>query len=394
VCGSTFELSHSSILIPIGSVAGVFTVQALSISPTNDDFEPSSTFGDDEIVQLREWGTERICKLSHRLPPDGVVECSVRVADVEVPAKDLELIPERNQWRIQALERTTDLRQDGEPRQGFVLTPGVEVGIGRITLIAESRRSIALREFCARVLGWDASRARAVDHALRAIRLAAALRSPLVLHGEEDLVPLAYALHRRVLGIGAPFVVCDSRRHDLPASVRGPINRRSGMAAFELAAGGSLCMPHRRLPCDLPELLRSLREPDHRVQLIVCTDRHPRDVLLRGFMPIGVPSIRTREAELPRIVHAYAEDAIAALNAPASSFLDDDHHWVMQNARSLWEIEKATLRVVALNITRNRTQAARLLGLREVSLSRWIDRRMPLPPRQWSIRICWNGRRS
>jgi hypothetical protein len=265
-------------------------------------------------------------------------------------------------------------------------------------LIAESRRSIALREFCARVLGWDASRARAVDHALRAIRLAAALRSPLVLHGEEDLVPLAYALHRRVLGIGAPFVVCDSRRHDRrPASTRfgswthqppqwhGCI--RAGRRGVAVHAAPALAMRSPRASKVAPRT-----RPPRAVDRLHGPTR-TRRASQRLYADRG-SSIRTREAELPRIVHAYAEDAIAALNAPASSFLDDDHHWVMQNARSLWEIEKATLRVVALNITRNRTQAARLLGLREVSLSRWIDRRMPLPPRQWSIRICWNGRRS
>jgi hypothetical protein len=319
--------------------------------------------------------------------------CSLRVADMEVSPEGIELIYERNQWRIRALQRTTDLRRDGEPRRGFTLTPGVEVSIGAITLIAESRRSIALREFCARVLGSDASRTRAVDYALRAIRSAAALRSPLVLHGEEYLVPLAHALHRRVLGTDAPFVVCDSRRDDLPESVRAPLNRRSGVAAFELAAGGSLCMPHRRLPHDLPEVLKSLHETDHRVQFIVCTDRHARDALLRGLMPIEVPPIRAREAELPRIVHAYAEEAIAALHAPDSSFSDDDHRWVMENTRSLCEIEKATLRVVALNITRNLRQAAQLLGLADVSLSRWIGRRMPLPPRR-GLRVGATGRKS
>ncbi|TMQ10643.1 MAG: hypothetical protein E6J91_25735 [Deltaproteobacteria bacterium] len=132
------------------------------------------------------------------------------------------------------------------------------------------------------------------------------------------------------------------------------------MAAFELAAGGSLCVPNRGLPPDLPELLKSFYEPDHRVQLIVCTQRHGRDKLLGGLMPIEVPPIGARETELSRIVHAYAGDAIAALNAPASSFSNDDHRWVMQDGVS---------------------QAARLLGMAQVSLSRWLDRRMPFPTR-------------
>jgi hypothetical protein len=65
--------------------------------------------------------------------------------------------------------------------------PGVEVGIGETTLIAESPRSIALRDFCARLLGWGGDHMPAVDHALRALRLAVACRSPLILRGEGDL---------------------------------------------------------------------------------------------------------------------------------------------------------------------------------------------------------------
>lgn len=349
------------------------------------DFKASSALGGDEVIQLREWGADWICQLSQPRLRGGSGKmsamCSPRVADVGESLEQVELICECKQWRIRDLEGAIGLRRDGELRQSFVLTPGVEVGIGTTTLVAESRRSIALREFCARVLGWAASRMPAVDHALRAIRFAAASRSTLVLQGEEDLVPLAYALHRRVLGADAPFVVCDSRRGDLAASVRSAANRRSGVAAFELAAGGSLCVTNWRLPRDLPELLKLLYEPDHRVQLIVCTRRHRRDEFLTGVMPIEVPPLVVRETELSRIVDAYAGDAIAALNAPTSSFSEEDHHWVMQDARSLSEIEKATLRLVAFNITGNLQQAARVLGMADVSLARWLKRRTPLPAR-------------
>jgi hypothetical protein len=343
--------------------------------------EVAPSVGDDEVIQLRQWGTDQVHVLPRPLIQRGsagiVTTCPLRFTDLGILLKHAELIYERNQWRIRDLEGTVGLRQDGEPRREFVLAPGVEVGIGTTILIAESRRSIALREFCARVLGWGTGRMGAVDHALRAIRLAAAWRSTLVLRGEEDQVPLAHALHRHVLGADAPFVVCDRRREDLPASVRSPANRGSGVAAFEIAAGGSLCVRSRRLPHDLPELLKLLYEPDHRVQLIVCTKRHARDDLLSGSMPIEVPPLGVRETELPRIVQAYAEDAIAALSAQTSSFSDEDHDWVMQhNTQSFSEIEKATLRLVALNMMDNVHQAARLLGMAQVSLSRWLHRRM------------------
>lgn len=342
----------------------------------------ASVPSDDEVVQLFEWGTHR----AHVLPSPPVqawyvgtaTTCQVPLTGAGISPRHAELVYERGQWRIRSLDSVTELRQDGEPRKEFVLTPGVEVDIGATTLIAASQRTIALREFCARILGWGTDRAQVVAHALRALRLAAARRSTLVLRGEEDLVPLAYALHRRVLGPDAPFVVCDPRRGDLPASVRSPGNQGSGVAAFDVAVGGSLCVRSQRMPRDLPELLRVLDRPDSRVQFIVCTTSRARIGLFTIPMPIEVPPLGIRETEIPRIIQAYADEAIAALHAPVSCFSEDDRDWVMKHgARSLSEIEKATLRIVALNMTDNVHQAAKVLRIAPVSLSRWLGRRIP-----------------
>jgi hypothetical protein len=89
-----------------------------------------------------------------------------------------------------------------------------------------------------------------------------------------------------------------------------------------------------------------------------------------------VPSLATRAQDLPRIITEYAQDAIAALGAPAGSFESDDHRWVLENAvASFDEIEKATLRCVALWSSANLSQAAAWLGMAPVSLSRWFGRR-------------------
>lgn len=341
---------------------------------------------DDRVIRLREWGTDYI----HALPsPNGPAWyigssniCPLRLTDPAVLLRHAELFHERGQWHIRDLEGTTGVRQDGEPRKEFVLTPGTEIGIGATVLIAESERYIALREFCARLLGWGRDRMGAVDHALRAIRLAAARRSTLVLRGDGDQVPLAYALHRRVLGSAARFVVCDPRRGDLPASVRSPANVSGAVMAMGVAAGGSLCMRSRRLPQDLPELMRLLDARDNRVQLIVCMSSHERSRLPICPMPIEVPPLGVREMELPRIIQAYAADAITELCAEPSCFSDEDQDWVMKHsARSLSEIEKATLRVVAFNKTGSVSRAAASLGLASVSLSRWLDRRVRLTGR-------------
>jgi hypothetical protein len=95
--------------------------------------------------------------------------------------------------------------------------------------------------------------------------------------------------------------------------------------------------------------------------------------------PIEILPLGSREIELSRIVRAYAGEAIARLRAPILCFSEDDRDWVMKHdAKSLSGIEKATLRIIALKVTNNVHQAARVLGMAQVSLSRWLGRRMPL----------------
>jgi len=79
-----------------------------------------------------------------------------------------------------------------------------------------------LRAYLGRLLGW--SNTGGVAHALRSIELAREHRAQLVLCGPGDLVPLAYGLHRRAFGGDTPFIVCDPRRGNTPASVRSPAN--------------------------------------------------------------------------------------------------------------------------------------------------------------------------
>lgn len=96
--------------------------------------------------------------------------------------------------------------------------------------------------------------------------------------------------------------------------------------------------------------------------------------------PLVVPPLALRSAELDRIIAEYAGDAIDDLAAPASSFTAGDHAWVRDHAAaSLADIEKATLRLVAVRTSRNLSGAAARLGMAVVSLSRWLDRRKPAP---------------
>lgn len=223
----------------------------------------------------------------------------------------------------------------------------------------------ALRSFCARILGWTTNREVVIEHAIRSIELAADHSAALVLLGETNLVPIAHALHRRMLGAERPFIVADRRR--------GNVN---GVGAFEAAAGGSLCVCHPRIPPDFSSVVALVRDLNARVQLMICADArfdaHPFFTLP---VPIRVPSLTTRTNDLPRIVDEYAADAIAELSAPSACFTEADRQWVIEHTPwTLPEIEKATLRLVALRISKNLSRAAERLGMASVSLSRWLDR--------------------
>lgn len=229
--------------------------------------------------------------------------------------------------------------------------------------------------FLARLLGWTSGRV--VDHALRSIDLAMSHRAALVLRGEGDLVPIAQALHRRTLGADRPFIVCDPRRGNTPGSVRSPANFKSGVAAFEAAHEGSLCVRSLRLPRDFSSLMALVRDPGACIAFIVCSDaRIACRALLTVPVPIHVPLLKDRASELPRIVDEYARDAVVALGASPTDFTDADRQWILEHAStSLLEIERATLRLVALKTSANLSRAAERLGMAPVSLTRWIGRR-------------------
>lgn len=232
----------------------------------------------------------------------------------------------------------------------------------------------ALPEFMARLVGWD--NPAAADLALRSLELAAEHRAELVLCGKGDMVPIAQALHRRTLGADRPFVVCDPRRGTMAASVRSPANYTSGVAALEAASGGTLCLRTRRVPRDRPALVAWLRGARDVVLVVCAPDAADTDPLVIRPAPIRLSPLVGRATEIDRVIAEYAADAIAELGAPPGSFTESDHAWVREHAAtSLAEIEKATLRLVALRTSRNMTDAAARLGMAPVSLGRWAGRR-------------------
>lgn len=348
---------------------------------TKTDTNADWMIGDD-IIRLREWGTDRVYSLPHSPIDECLIgsgdDCAVRLNDDRVSRKHARLRREHGKWSIVDLGSKNGIRHDGARQHDpFVLEPGVEIGIGGLILIAESERWIALRSFCARILGWTTDRISDVDNMLRSIRLTARMRTALLLRGESDMVPVAHSLHRYTHGDHRPFILCDPRRADVEESVRSVANYEVGLLALDAARGGSLCVRSERPPIDYGAVLQRVREPDARVQLIVCSKTRGVDAA-DPTAPIRVPPLKRRTKELPRIVDEYLQDAVILLKVPTANITRSDRTWIIEHAATtLPEIEKATMRLVALRNSPNIAAAAIQLGMASISLSRWIDRRRP-----------------
>lgn len=342
--------------------------------------------GHDPVIQLREWVSDTV----HALPGPGVAEAMIgsdpsaplRIADPSglVSRKHARLVREGSWWKIEDLHSKNGIRQDRKPADRFLIAPGVEIGIGGVTLVAENQALIRLRRYLARVVGWDAESRTAVEVAIQAIRAAANQRRPLVIGGPDDLVAVARQIHLRTTPPGAPFVVCDERR-ELDAAVRVTANHADPAAAFELAAGGTVCVRAEQLPVEFDQLMEAARAPGvrARTQLIICANKTPR--WWNANQSLVVPRLKRRTADdLQRIVAEYASDAIRELDAAPASFTEAHREWVGRHAaRSFAEIEIATLRIVAYNDAGNPHRAAAQLGLSHVGLSKWLRHRGLVP---------------
>src|SRR3954470_21982126 len=107
---------------------------------------------------------------------------------------------------------------------------------------------------------------------MTSIRAAANEHQPLVIGGADDLVAVARQIHRRTTPPSAPFVVCGSRPREPDLSVDVTVTHADPVAAFEHAAGGTVCVRAEELPVRLERLVEVASEPGVRnqTQLILC----------------------------------------------------------------------------------------------------------------------------
>jgi hypothetical protein len=337
------------------------------------------------VLSLRVWASSTVHLLradqAGRLAIGTAPDCAIHVEDPSRRTSRvhayLEYMHEYRQWCI-ADQSKNGLVIDGMPRGKSLLSPGMEVELGRgVILIAESARSIALREALARVLGWSAEGIAAVDRALRMVRLAAMRRAILVLCGDFDLAPIAEDLHRLTLTPERPFVLCNPRRRASEESFMKCAP--DGLAAVAQALGGTVCIyDDRRCPPDVVEMLRELRQPTCQTQLVVCAKNADKAAIFNSA-PIVIPPLRSRTAELDRIIDEYAIDASRRLGLSPFALAPAERSWIRErSSATLPEIQTATLRLVAIRRAGTPSGGAALLGLSHVTMLRWLEsRRFP-----------------
>jgi hypothetical protein len=230
-----------------------------------------------------------------------------------------------------------------------------------------------LREFCCRLVGWSDDHASLVDDVMWTLVTAVARRTAIGLQGELDLVPIAHALHCRLVGADQPFVVCDPRRRDCEGSVRAPPSRKAGMPALDAAIGGSVCLRSNRLPDDFDVLAAAFHDSPS-AALFVCLHSNDRitDLLCR---PLKIPSLTDRLPEFQRLMNVYLDEAAQALGARPIRLSEPMQQSVLHHVKSLSDLEKAALRLVAIQSSGNLYRAAHQLHMAPVSLIRWMSRR-------------------
>lgn len=358
----------------------------MAISTLTDPTSIEEAYTDD-IVQLRRWAKNKQSfelralddgrrRVEYTIGTDP--DCAIRVADPEqlVSKHHARLMRDHDGWKIYDNDSKNGLYVDRQRCTWGPVRAGTEIGLGqRFILVAESTRTMALRSFLQRLLGWGDDRASAVDLALRSIVAVKPGRAFAII-SKSDPVAVAYSIHRLAVGTGHPFITSDPKREITNETVRYTENYKDGVKALARAAGGTLCVVASRLPRDFHKIWAALIEPTATARLAVCATE-PMDGKKFLTAPIFVPPLSERAGDLPRIIHDYAVDAIAELEGRRENHLrDDDLEYVRRHdAGSLAAIETATLRLVALRKFPNVNQAAARLGMTRTSLIAWVKRR-------------------
>lgn len=322
----------------------------------------------DPVVQLRIRGGDQSTPLAGPGPllVGTSDECAVRLDDgLAVSRQHASLEQRDGAWALTDLGSTNGTRQDGEDRESFVLAPAMEVEFGRSTVVAESTRSIALRELLRRAMGWHPSKLVDVDSALQSVRQLGNLRAALLILGDGSMSGIARRIHHLILGDDRPF------------SAHSP--KESGQAAVERARDGVVVFDVDTLPSDVAAALVTCRLPSWRVRLVLAARTAKSAVAVTSKLPsvmsMTLPPLAEREVEIDRLLLAYAADAATTLSAPATGLRPQDLGWVRAGGlKNLDEIDEVMTRLTAVRNWGVTGGAARL-GLTHGALSKYFRRR-------------------
>jgi Inner membrane component of T3SS, cytoplasmic domain len=333
---------------------------------TNIDPHTWSWYIDDAVMRLRLWANE----YAHCLPEPRVPltlgsasTCDVQLHDDtgELSRDHAMLVPEPTGWAIRDLDSRNGLRVDGSRVASGTLQAGVTIQLGGLTLVAESLKFIGLRALVCRLLGWAPARQAAVDEALQSLRDSATHRTPLVVLGDDNLVPVAARLHRETLGPSAPFFCYDGG--DVTASVQA-------------AMRGTLCVPIRRreTASEISDAVRAVA-PAARPRLVLCArnagDAAAMSAKTGRVAVIAVPPLSARAEETSRLVHEVSQDVVHEMGVPSTGFtMHDLERLHSMKFSGMADLDDSIRRVIAMR-TWGVTAGAKKLGLKHSSLSQW-----------------------
>jgi hypothetical protein len=306
--------------------------------------------------------------------------CAIRVRDSLVSRVHARLVWDGARWCISDCSKNGLYLDDIYNDKAF-LYPGVRIRIGRLTLVAESDRTIALREALARMMGWGPELMDAHDAALQRLRDAVVGKAVFMICGDGDLLGFAQELHELAMGGECPIVYCKpgGGRSQPPSGFEpepeeNPSIQRvaSGREAISLAQGGTICIDNRRLPMDLDSILeRTSPAPI----LVIVLARYTRKTEVFTRTPMVIPPLSARQHELDRLMVECEGIASLRLGCGLLTLTSAQRNWVRDHCETLAEFQLSVLRLIALRHAGSVPGAAELLRLSASGLRQWYAAR-------------------
>ena len=336
------------------------------------------------MIQFRGWASEEVFPLpddERQLTIGTASACRIQGHDAEglTSRQHACLEREASHWCISDRSKN-GLYLDGIRHGKAFLLPGMRIGLGpRVTLVAESARTIALRAALARMMGWSTALADVRDVAFQNLRFAAAGRAIFMMCGEGDLILFAQELHQLVSDRDRPIVFCSTgaRQRDHETEGMHSLKRvTSGREAIRLAHGGTICLDNRRHPRDVIPMLEQLRDPRIWVQtLVIVLSKYVRKSEVFSPTPLIIPPLAVRQKEIERLLVECECISARRLNIEPLILPAVRRRWIRDHCKSLSDFQTSVLRLIALHHSGSAYGASELLRMSPSGLRQWLSSR-------------------